>query len=296
MSFCLILAVCHPGGRILLILDQNSTKGRHCRPIARRMRANLPRFWRPWVCRSSGPLDPAGRFHPRDMSPRQAMARALQPDRWRGLGFFREFTPSELRRLAKSGGLRAYDDGELLATEGTRKQRRILYVVLQGQLQYVKRIRGERVSIVLTLRPGDVGGFLTFFNDDPSPVTVEAWAQPGVRDRAAGIPAPDGGSPGTGGEGHAGPAPGRHRASGRLVGAGGGHLRMDPRAGASPAGAAAHAEGRDRMGRSFRRNAHGAGRQVAADLAAHPLLVVVAVLAIVVYVGARISSPRWAGI
>jgi CRP-like cAMP-binding protein len=108
------------------------------------------------------------------MSPRQAMARALQPDRWRGLGFFREFTPSELRRLAKSGGLRAYDDGELLATEGTRKQRRILYVVLQGQLQYVKRIRGERVSIVLTLRPGDVGGFLTFFNDDPSPVSVRS--------------------------------------------------------------------------------------------------------------------------
>jgi CRP-like cAMP-binding protein len=70
--------------------------------------------------------------------------------------------------------LRAYADGELLATEGTRKQRRTLYVVLEGELQYVKRIRTERAKVVLTFRPGDVGGFLTFFNDDPSPVTVQS--------------------------------------------------------------------------------------------------------------------------
>jgi CRP-like cAMP-binding protein len=102
------------------------------------------------------------------------VARALHPDYLRRLGFFREFAPPELRRLGAAGGLRAHEDGELLATEGTRKQRRILYVVLQGELQYVKRVRGERANVMLTLRPGDVGGFLTFFNDDPSPVSVKS--------------------------------------------------------------------------------------------------------------------------
>ena len=98
----------------------------------------------------------------------------LDPDRLRRLTFFREFTPVEVRRLAQVGILRACGDGEFLATEGTRKQRRVLYVVLQGELQYVKRVRGERAQVMLTLRPGDVGGFLTFFNDDPSPVSVRS--------------------------------------------------------------------------------------------------------------------------
>ncbi len=105
------------------------------------------------------------------------MAGALQPDQLRRLGFFREFLPPELRRLTGAGGLRAYEDGELLATEGTRKQRRILYVVVQGKLEYVKRVRGERARVMLTLKPGDVGGFLTFFNDDPSPVSVRSVGQ-----------------------------------------------------------------------------------------------------------------------
>ena len=108
------------------------------------------------------------------MSPRRAMASAKDPALLRGLGFFREFALPELRRLAAAGSLSSYGDGEFLATEGTRKQRRILYVVLQGKLQYVKRVRGEHVNVVLTLLPGDVGGFLTFFNDDPSPVSVRS--------------------------------------------------------------------------------------------------------------------------
>jgi CRP-like cAMP-binding protein len=90
------------------------------------------------------------------------------------LGFFRELAQPDLRRLARLGNLRTYENGEFLATEGTRKQRRILYGVLQGKLQYVKRIRGERARVMLTLIPGDVGGFLTFFNDDPSPVSVRS--------------------------------------------------------------------------------------------------------------------------
>ncbi len=105
------------------------------------------------------------------------MAGALQPDQLRRLGFFREFLLPELRRLTGAGGLRAYEDGELLATEGTRKQRRILYVVVQGKLEYVKRVRGERARVMLTLKPGDVGGFLTFFNDEPSPVSVRSVGQ-----------------------------------------------------------------------------------------------------------------------
>lgn len=108
------------------------------------------------------------------MSTRGDVTIPLHPDQLRRLGFFRELAPPELRRLAALAGLRAYGDGELLATEGTRKQRRILYVVLQGELQYVKRIRGERATVLLTLRPGDVGGFLTFFNEDPSPVSVRS--------------------------------------------------------------------------------------------------------------------------
>jgi CRP-like cAMP-binding protein len=101
-------------------------------------------------------------------------ASGLNPVRLRRLEFFREFSPQELRRLLLVGTPRLLRDGELLATEGTRKQRRVLYVVLQGELLYVKRIRGERASTLLTLRPGDVGGFLTFFNDDPSPVSVQS--------------------------------------------------------------------------------------------------------------------------
>jgi len=108
------------------------------------------------------------------MSPRRVVTPAQDPDLLRGLGFFREFALPELRQLARLGSLRTYDDGEFLATEGTRKQRRIFYVVLQGKLQYVKRVRGERANVMLTLMPGDVGGFLTFFNDDPSPVSVRS--------------------------------------------------------------------------------------------------------------------------
>ena len=104
----------------------------------------------------------------------RAKKEALNPDHLRRLGFFREFSPPEARRLVGSGIVRTYEDGELLATEGTRKQRRILYVVLQGELAYVKRVRGERAEIMLTLHPGDVGGFLTFFNDEPSPLSVRS--------------------------------------------------------------------------------------------------------------------------
>lgn len=108
------------------------------------------------------------------MRSRPVAATAQGPDLLRGLGFFREFPLPELRRLARLGSLSGYDDGEFLATEGTRKQRRILYVVLQGKLQYVKRVRGERANVMLNLMPGDVGGFFTFFNDDPSPVSVRS--------------------------------------------------------------------------------------------------------------------------
>ncbi len=108
------------------------------------------------------------------MNSRRVVAPANDPALLRGLGFFREFALPELRRLARAGSLSSYEDGELLATEGTRKQRRILYVVLQGKLQYVKRVRGERANVALAILPGDVGGFLTFFNDDPSPVSVRS--------------------------------------------------------------------------------------------------------------------------
>jgi CRP-like cAMP-binding protein len=99
---------------------------------------------------------------------------SLQPDRLRRLPFFREFSPQEIRQLLAAGGVQAYGDGELVATEGTRKQRRALYVVLRGELQYVKRVRAERAVVVMTLRAGDVGGFLTFLNEDPSPVSVRS--------------------------------------------------------------------------------------------------------------------------
>lgn len=108
------------------------------------------------------------------MSARGGANILLHPDRLRRLGFFRDFTPPELRRLAALAALRSYRHGELVGTEGTRKQRRTLYIVLHGELEYVKRIRGERAAVLLTLRPGDVGGFLTFFNDDPSPVSVRS--------------------------------------------------------------------------------------------------------------------------
>lgn len=113
------------------------------------------------------------------MSTRRALSRH-QPDRLRQLMFFREFTPSEIRRLLAVGVAQTYDDGELLATEGTRKQRRVLYVVLQGELHYVKRIRAGRAEVMMVLRPGDVGGFLTFLNDDPSPVSVRSVGRTSV--------------------------------------------------------------------------------------------------------------------
>lgn len=107
------------------------------------------------------------------MSPRRPLPRP-QPDRLRQLAFFREFTPPEIRRLLAAGVVQAYDDGDLLATEGTRKQRRVLYVVLHGRLQYVKRVRAGCADVVMTIPPGEVGGFLTFLNDGPSPVSVRS--------------------------------------------------------------------------------------------------------------------------
>jgi CRP-like cAMP-binding protein len=101
-------------------------------------------------------------------------AARLQPEQLRRLAFFREFTAQEVRRLFAVGAIEEYRDGELLATEGTRKQRRVLYVVVRGELHYVKRVRAERAAVVMTLRPGDVGGFLTFLNEDPSPVSVRS--------------------------------------------------------------------------------------------------------------------------
>ncbi len=108
------------------------------------------------------------------MNPRGSPVDRIDPARLRRVGLFREFTLQEARRLTRVGAIRLYRDGELVATEGTRKQRRILYVVLEGQLQYVKRVLAERVAVMLTLVPGEVGGFLTFFNEDPSPVSVRS--------------------------------------------------------------------------------------------------------------------------
>jgi CRP-like cAMP-binding protein len=107
------------------------------------------------------------------MSARRASPH-LTLDRMRRLGLFREFTPPEMSRIRAIGNVQTYGDGEFLATEGTRKQRRVLYVVLAGELQYVKRVRAQHANVVLTLRPGDVGGFLTFLNEDPSPVSVRS--------------------------------------------------------------------------------------------------------------------------
>lgn len=98
----------------------------------------------------------------------------------RRLAFFREFSTQEIRNLVATGNVESYKDGELLATEGTRKQRRVLYVVLRGKLQYVKRVRAERAVVVMALRPGDVGGFLTFLNEEPSPVSVRSVGQSAV--------------------------------------------------------------------------------------------------------------------
>ncbi len=98
----------------------------------------------------------------------------LLPARLRRLRFFRELTSTEARHLAGLGSVATYGSGECLATEGTRKQRRVLYVVVRGKLEYVKRVRTERASVVARLGPGDAGGFLTLFNDDPSPVSVRS--------------------------------------------------------------------------------------------------------------------------
>jgi hypothetical protein len=54
--------------------------------------------------------------------------------RLRRLRFFRSFTPAEVSRLAHLASLTRLEDGEFLATEGTRKRRRILYVVVAGEL------------------------------------------------------------------------------------------------------------------------------------------------------------------
>jgi len=95
-------------------------------------------------------------------------------ERLRHLGFFRDFTTAEIRRLLRLGLRRTFRQGDLLATEGTRKQRRILYVVLAGRLEYARHVRAARTATLLRLAPGDVGGFLTFFNDDASPVSVRS--------------------------------------------------------------------------------------------------------------------------
>ena len=107
------------------------------------------------------------------MSARRTPPRLIS-DRLRRLALFREFTPQEMSRIRAIGTVQTYGDGELLATEGTRKQRRVLYVVIEGEIHYVKRIRAQRLTIVMTLGQGDVGGFLTFLNEDPSPVSVRS--------------------------------------------------------------------------------------------------------------------------
>ncbi len=107
-------------------------------------------------------------------APKAGGPRRLLPARLRRLRFFRELTPTEARHLVGLGSLATYGSGEYLATEGTRKQRRVLYVVVRGKLEYVKRVRTERSSVVLRLGPGDAGGFLTLFNDNPSPVSVRS--------------------------------------------------------------------------------------------------------------------------
>ncbi len=98
----------------------------------------------------------------------------VRPERVRRLAFFRAFSLDEVRRVLAAGSLQAYGHGELLATEGTRKQRRTLYLVLRGRLQYVKRIRARKAQVVLQIAAGEVGGFLTFLNEEPSPVTVRS--------------------------------------------------------------------------------------------------------------------------
>jgi CRP-like cAMP-binding protein len=95
-------------------------------------------------------------------------------ERVRRLGFFRDFTGHEVRRLLRLGAPRTYQEGDLLATEGTRKQRRVLYVLLAGRLEYVRHVGGTRTSVTLRLEPGEVGGFLTFFNEAASPVSVRS--------------------------------------------------------------------------------------------------------------------------
>ena len=100
-------------------------------------------------------------------------------ERIRRLRFFRDLAPTEIRLLLSRGEVRRVAAGEFLATEGTRKQRRVLYVVLRGGLEYVRRVRGAQAAVLLRLSPGDVGGFLTFFSDEPSPVSVRS-AEPSL--------------------------------------------------------------------------------------------------------------------
>jgi CRP-like cAMP-binding protein len=107
------------------------------------------------------------------MSPHIAPLR-MPVARLRRLRFFQTFAPDEVARLARLATLSRFGDGELLATEGTRKQRRILYVVVAGELHYVKRIRGMRARPLLRLLPGDIGGFLSFFSEEPSPTSVQS--------------------------------------------------------------------------------------------------------------------------
>ena len=111
------------------------------------------------------------------MSPRPAAPAAgtrVRPERLRRLAFFRDFTLDVVRRVLSAGNVQRYAKNELLATEGTRKQRRTLYLVLRGHLQYIKRIRARKAQVVLRIEPGEVGGFLTFLNEEPSPVTVRS--------------------------------------------------------------------------------------------------------------------------
>jgi CRP-like cAMP-binding protein len=110
----------------------------------------------------------------RPVSPSPETDARRDAERIQRLAFFREFTGPEVRRLLRAGTRRAFRRDDLLATEGTRKQRRVLYVLLDGRLEYVRHIGGTRTSILLRLMPGDVGGFLTFFNDAASPVTVRS--------------------------------------------------------------------------------------------------------------------------
>lgn len=117
-------------------------------------------------------MAPSRRLPQVRVSPLSAADQRLPANRLRRLRFLRELTAAEAGHLGAIGRLRSYADGDCLAIQGTPKRHRVLYVVVEGALAYVKRVEIGRDREMLRLGPGDVGGFLTFFNDGPSPVSV----------------------------------------------------------------------------------------------------------------------------